>query len=113
MQQQVIEYSGYNPVNYTVRTATGLIALYLRITGFKGWTSLWNIIYMAPGYEYNARLLRHECKHLLQMQRDGKWAFMFKYTWYLLRYGYVNNPYEAEARDAEHLDVAVVAKYVS
>ena len=83
------------------RTATGLILLYMKACGFQGWTSLWNVIYMAPGYELCQPLLRHENKHLEQMQRDGKLVYLIKYSFWTLRYGYKNNPYEVEARQAE------------
>ncbi len=84
-----------------VRTATGFIALYLRLTGFKGWTSLWDTIYVAPGWEDCRWLIRHEQAHLAQMHRDGKLVFMLKYSYWLLRYGYKLHPYEIEARKAE------------
>ena len=58
--------------NVMTRTASGLILMYMRACGFQGWTSFWNTIYMAPGYELHEALLRHERKHLEQMQRDGK-----------------------------------------
>ncbi len=83
------------------RTATGLIALYLRLTGFKGWTSLWGVIYLAPGWEKCDWLIRHESMHLEQMRRDGKFVFMLKYMYWFVRHGYTNNPYEIEARKAE------------
>jgi hypothetical protein len=35
------------------------------------------------------------------MQRDGKLIYLIKYTYWLLRFGYWNNPYEVEARAAE------------
>jgi len=85
------------------RTASGLILWYMRACGFHGWTSLWGVIYLAPGYEQHAALLRHERKHLEQMQRDGKLVYMIKYTYWLVRYGYLANPYEIEARQAEML----------
>ena len=47
-----------------IRTASGLIAAYMRLCGFKGWASFWSTIYVLPGYENNERLLRHERKHL-------------------------------------------------
>ena len=84
-----------------VRTATGLIAAYMRLCGFKGWTSFWNTIYVLPGFEHNQRLLSHERKHLEQIERDGRLLFAFKYSWWTLRYGYYMNPYEVEARAAE------------
>ena len=84
-----------------IRTASGLILQYMKVCGFQGWTSLWGVIYMAPGYELHEALIRHERKHLEQMQRDGKLVYLIKYTWWLLRYGYKMNPYEVEARAAE------------
>jgi hypothetical protein len=82
-------------------TATGLILLYMKACGFQGWASFWNVIYLAPGYEMHQGLIRHERKHLEQMQRDGKLAYLIKYSYWLLRYGYKMNPYEVEARAAE------------
>ena len=87
----------------TPRTATGLIAIYMRLCGFQGWTSLWNTIYLAPGFENDTRLIKHELKHLEQMRRDGKVVFMVKYVYWHLKYGYLFNPYEIEARLAEQL----------
>jgi hypothetical protein len=84
-----------------IRTASGLILLYMKACGFQGWTSFWGVIYMAPGYEQHEALIRHERKHLEQMQRDGKLVYLIKYTWWMLRYGYKMNPYEVEARAAE------------
>jgi hypothetical protein len=85
----------------TIRTATGLIAAYMRWCDFHGWTSFWNVIYVLPGHEHNARLIRHERKHLEQIERDGRLVFSIKYLWWLARHGYWNNPYEVEARRAE------------
>ena len=84
-----------------IRTASGLILFYMKACGFQGWTSFWNTIYMAPGYELCQPLIRHESKHLEQMQRDGKLVYLIKYSYWLLRYGYRMNPYEVEARAAE------------
>lgn len=85
----------------TIRTATGIISWYIRTCGFKAWTSFWNVIYILPGYEFNEQLLRHELKHLEQIERDGRILFSVKYLWWLARYGYWLNPYEIEARAAE------------
>ena len=84
-----------------IRTASGPILWYMKACGFQGWTSFWNVIYMAPGYELCQPLIRHESKHLEQMRRDGKVLYTIKYTWWMLRYGYKMNPYEVEARAAE------------
>ena len=84
-----------------IRIATGLIAAYMRACGFKGWTSFWRTIYVFPGYEHDPHLLRHERKHLEQIERDGRILFALKYSWWTLRHGYYMNPYEVEARAAE------------
>jgi hypothetical protein len=84
-----------------IRTASGLIQMYMKACGFQGWTSFWGVIYMTPGYEQHDALIRHERKHLEQMQRDGGLVYLIKYSYWLLRYGYKMNPYEVEARAAE------------
>jgi hypothetical protein len=84
-----------------VKTATGLLAWYMRRCGFKGWASFWHVIYILPGHEHDQRLLRHERKHLEQIERDGRVKFAIKYSWWTIRHGYWNNPYEVEARAAE------------
>ena len=84
-----------------IRTATGLIAAYMRSCKFDGWTSFWNTIYALPGHEHDQRLLRHERCHLEQIERDGRLVFSIKYAWWTLRHGYYMNPYEVQAREAE------------
>ena len=84
-----------------VRTATGPIAWYMRACGFAGWTSFWRTIYVLPGHENNERLLHHERKHLEQIDRDGRLLFALKYSWWTIRHGYWQNPYEVDARAAE------------
>ena len=83
-----------------IRTATGPILAFLRCFGYKGITSLWGVIYLYPGYESNAQLIRHEQTHLEQMAQDGKLLFVLKYVYWSARYGYRQNPYEIEARKA-------------
>lgn len=84
-----------------VRTATGLIAAYMRACKFDGWASFWRTIYVLPGFEHDQHLLRHERKHLEQIERDGRIMFALKYSWLTIRHGYWQNPYEIEARAAE------------
>ena len=85
-----------------IKTATGLIKLMLTVLGFKGWTSFWNTIYIMPGYENDTGLIKHETKHIEQIDRDGRIKFLIKYIYWLIKYGYTNNPYEVEARIAAH-----------
>jgi hypothetical protein len=85
-----------------LRTATGPIAWYMKLMGFKGWASFWRTAYFLPGYEDNKRLIYHELKHLEQIERDGRVVFAVKYLWWLIKYGYNGpHPYEEEARQAE------------
>ena len=39
----------------TVCTATGLIASYMRLCGFAGWSSFWGVIYVLPGHEHDRK----------------------------------------------------------
>lgn len=45
--------------------------------------------------------IKHELKHVEQVERVGLVKFYLTYVWYLLRYGYKDNPYEVEAVEAE------------
>lgn len=86
-----------------VRIATGLIAWCMRSCGFKGWASFWNTVYIIPGWESYQPLLRHERKHLEQIERDGRLWFSIKYLYWLAKFGYNGgHPYEVEARKAEN-----------
>ena len=88
-------------MNYKVKTAKGIIKWYMNLCGFKGWTSFWKTIYVLPGYENNEQLLKHEKCHLKQIEDDGIIIFSLVYIYWTLQYGYYNNPYEVEARQAE------------
>lgn len=46
---------------------------------------------------------RHEDCHKAQWRSEGNMKFFFKYFYYNIRYGYINNPYEIEARNAEKI----------
>jgi len=48
------------------------------------------------------RLFRHEMEHVYQVMRDGWWTFYIKYVYWLAKYGYMDHPYELEARDREN-----------
>lgn len=86
-----------------VKTATWLIAWYMRLCGFAGWASFWFTIYVLPGFEHDQRLLRHERKHLEQIESDGRLVFGIKYLYWLAKSGYNgDHPYEVEARKAEN-----------
>lgn len=88
-------------MDYKVKTATGLIALYMHAFGYKGWASFWRTLYLVPGYEKADWLIRHETCHLDQIERMGRFKFTIKYMYWMMRYGYDNHPLEIEARASE------------
>ena len=64
-------------------------------------TMPWRRVYMRPDCFDDVVLRRHELVHIEQIDRDGPVLFCLKYGWWLLRYGYWNNPYEVEAYERE------------
>lgn len=87
--------------NITIKVASGFIGWYLKAFKIKAWASNWNVIYIQAKYFNDAALLNHELCHTQQMRDDGLIFMPIKYLWYCLRYGYKNNPYEVQAKDAE------------
>jgi hypothetical protein len=83
-----------------LKQAPIFVAWYMRKLGFRGWASFWRTAYFLPGCMDDNRLVRHELHHLYQIERDGRVQFSCKYIWWLFKYGYYNNPYEVEAREA-------------
>ena len=83
---------------FKVKEAKGLILWLMNLVGFYGWTSNWGVIYVVPEHLRNETLIKHEQAHAMQIQRDGYLWQPIKYTCYLIRYGYEDNPYEVEAR---------------
>jgi hypothetical protein len=58
--------------------------------------TLGKTIVVHPGAALTPRLLAHELTHVRQWRAD--FLFPIRYTLATLRHGYVNNPYEIEAR---------------
>ncbi len=74
----------------------------MKYMGYFGWTSYWNIIYYRSSEDKaNRRLRRHELKHIEQIASLGKFRFTIEYLYQSIRYGYLNNKFEVEARAAE------------
>src|SRR5437868_14228752 len=53
-------------------------------------------IFLAPETPVTAELLLHELRHVHQFL--GNWAFPVSYLWQSIRYGYIRNAYEVDAR---------------
>ena len=61
-------------------------------------------IVVHPDVQLTKRLLRHELAHVRQWQ-ERPLTFPLRYALQYLRHGYRDNPYEVEARTAEHNEV--------
>lgn len=84
-------------------TAGPVWSLILKWMDFGAVTTPWRTVYVLPECMGDAALIRHEQAHLRQMERDGWLRFWGRYYWWLFKYGYWDNPYEVEARKAEHI----------
>ena len=88
-------------MTFQVKPAKGLIRAYMRLCGFDGWASAWGVAYIMPDKMHDKPLIAHEICHLCQMQKEGVFRFLVRYSWYLVRYGYRKNPYEVECRKVQ------------
>lgn len=74
------------------------VLLFLKLANALAVTTPWRTVYCRPGQENNYPLAAHEAVHVSQIERDGAIKWTVKIFWYLMRYGYINSPYEVEAR---------------
>jgi hypothetical protein len=58
--------------------------------------TLGRTVWLAPHAPLEPELLLHELRHVHQFAADR--AFPIRYVWRSLRFGYLRNPYEADAR---------------
>jgi hypothetical protein len=71
----------------------------MQLAGFNGWASFWRTAYFLPGFLEDSATVRHELRHLQQIEQDGRLLFLVKYVFFTLAYGYRRNLYEVEARN--------------
>jgi len=81
-----------------MKTAPFFVLWFLKAANALAVTMPWKTVYCRPGEENNAPLALHESVHVAQIERDGAVMWTVKIFYYLLRYGYINSPYEVEAR---------------
>jgi len=81
-----------------MKTAPLLILWFLKLANALAITMPWKTVYCRPGEEANYLLQAHEAVHVTQIERDGAFLWTIKIFYYLIRYGYINSPYEVEAR---------------
>ncbi len=61
-----------------------------------------NTSYFSVGEsDVNRNWMNHENEHKRQWKQYWYIGFIFLYIWYLIKYGYYNNPLEVQARKAE------------
>lgn len=58
--------------------------------------TLWRTVWLAPTVPLAPELLLHELRHVHQFDTDP--LFPLRYLWCSARFGYIDNPYEADAR---------------
>lgn len=83
-----------------VLEAKGLYSWFLYKFNYGAITMPWKTIHIRSdriGIQYKA-LLNHELVHIDQIKRLGAIRWSIKYFYYQLRYGYLDNPFEVEAR---------------
>lgn len=91
------------PPGVSLRRARWIPALGGRLSGMRRPASavaLGRTIVVHPTAVLTDRLLRHELAHVRQWQRNPV-LFPILYVWNHFRYGYRENPFEVEARNAE------------
>jgi len=84
-------------VTHKFKIAQGWSLALLDTIGCDGIALPWRTIYLRPHYFHHHILRAHELIHIDQMDRDGTLVFCVRYVWWLVRYGYWDNPYEIEA----------------
>lgn len=96
-----VYYRANKSVVYTV-SKPFFIKLWMEHFKYDGLATVWNTVYLKDCSKFSdQKLMRHETKHIEQMDRDGRAVWLVKYFYHWYKYGYSNIPYEIEARKAE------------
>ena len=70
--------------------------------GFRGKVLYPYILFRDEREDVEDWLFKHEFYHIIQIRREGWFKFHMKYLYYLVRYGYENNPYEVAAHEIQN-----------
>lgn len=68
-------------------------------SGYAGMVIYPWILFKYPKDKVTDYLFRHEMQHVYQIERTGWIKYYAKWLWYTMTKGYINNPYEIEARE--------------
>lgn len=93
----------YTPLQIKIYIVKRIFPFWMRIIG----QTHGEYVFIHKNYkntEKGYKAQKHEYIHVLQSREHGWWGlwFIIKYLWYLIIYGYENNPFEIEAREAEN-----------
>ncbi|MBQ3033784.1 MAG: hypothetical protein IJD28_05355 [Deferribacterales bacterium] len=93
------------------KKAKHLYAWYLRTFGYVAIVNPFSgVCHVAEkNFPPTEPLKAHEETHFRQIKEHGAVMFTIKYLWYLLIYGYENNPFEREAKQRQ---MEVLRKYI-
>ena len=69
--------------------------------GYRAWVLYPFMLFREQREVVGDVLFRHELQHVYQIHKDGWLRFYSLYLWWAFRYGYLNIPYEVEARHFE------------
>jgi len=74
----------------------------MKASNYAGYASFWKTAYYRNSYYLsNPKVVKHETKHLEDIDRDGIIKYAIMYSYYQIKYGRHDNPYEVAARKAE------------
>lgn len=91
------------PKGVVLRHASWLPRIAGLLAGMRGPAAAVTVgrtIVIHPSVRITQRLIAHELAHVRQWQEHR--LFPLRYALHHLKYGYHDNPYEVEARNAEH-----------
>lgn len=91
----------YDCIGFPYRKAGPFWRFVLKRLGFAAITLPWSI-YVLEEWRHDPRLARHEFQHVAQMRNDGMLRWWIKAAYYIIRYGYMNSPYEIDARRVQN-----------
>jgi hypothetical protein len=83
-------------------SAKGIYSWFLFKFNYSAITMPWQTVHVRSdriGPEYR-KLIDHEMVHIDQINKYGSIRWTLLYLYYSMRYGYINNPLEIEARNS-------------
>jgi hypothetical protein len=83
---------------HKIKQATGLFKWFLTTFNYGAITMPWGTIHVREELMNQKKLIDHELVHIEQIKQLGPIKWTLTYLYYQIQYGYLNNPFEIEAR---------------